>query len=101
MMAYQKELRARWGSTSTAVAIAREFDTDIEVITAALYLPIDLDECGVPRSNPSIRSALEDISAEKIVITSSPSPYLAKAIQHLGLRECFTALIGCEMLPRG
>lgn len=101
MAAYQKDLRSKWNVASTGVALSLEFDMHIDLIAAALYLPIDLDECGVPRDNTSKRAALENVDAEKIIITSSPGAFLAKAIQHLGLEDCFTTLIGCEKMPKG
>lgn len=90
------ELKNKWNTEFSIIALMREFEVDYADVVSNTYLKVDLEKCNVPKSDLMRKKVLNSILSEKIVLTNNPSIFARRILSHIGLANCFSDLIGME-----
>lgn len=91
-----KRLRTKHKTSSTVVAVVREFGLDIKEVIKHTYLRIDLDLCQIPKEDAEHEKALAQIKGRKVILTNNPSVFAQRIIEWIGLRQYFDDIVGME-----
>lgn len=90
------ELKNKWNTEFSIIALMREFEVDYADVVCNTYLRVDLEKCNVPKSDLMRKKVLDGILSEKIVLTNNPSIFARRILSHIGLVNCFSDFIGME-----
>ena len=90
------ELKRKWQTEFSIIAVMRECDVSFNDVVNNTYLRVDLEQCGIPNSDPVKRDVLNLLAGEKVVLTNNPSLWARKVLSRIGLMDCFSDVIGME-----
>lgn len=90
------KLKGKWDTEFSIIALMKEFRVDYFEVVNNTYLKVDFGKCGVPRSDPIRKKALDGLSGKKIVFTNNPSVFARRVLAHVGLESCFSDFVGME-----
>lgn len=91
-----KQLRVKYSTSSTVIALVREFKLDISEVIERTYLRIDLDSCQVLTKDPERDEALKHIGGRKLILTNNPSVFARRIVERIGLLRHFDDIVGME-----
>jgi putative hydrolase of the HAD superfamily len=91
-----KELKQKWETDLTPVALVREFGIGFSELVEKIHMKIDFNECKIPICDSEKRDSLCNIGAPKIVFTNNPAVFARKVLAHIGLEHCFMDFVGAE-----
>lgn len=93
---FARQLRVKHKTSSTVLAIVREFHIAIEGIIEQTYQRVDLDACRVPQEDRERDEALERIKEPKVILTNNPSKFARRILERSGLSRHFIDVVGME-----
>ena len=91
-----ERLRTKHNTSSTVIAVVREFHLDIKEVIERTYLCINLDSCQNPMEDSGRDEALAQIRGRKVILTNNPSAFARRIVERIGLRRHFADIIGME-----
>lgn len=89
-------LKIKHQTMFSILAITREFGIDFEKAVYDTYLQLNLKDCGIVSIDTERKTALCNLSGDKIVFTNNPSGFARRVLVQVGLFECFNDCIGME-----
>lgn len=94
---FLKELKQKWQTPFSVIALNREFEVDFEEIVEATYLQIDLTACRIRKDSAKLET-LKAVPHTKVVLTNNPMAHARRVLRHIGLEDCFKRVVGMENL---
>jgi putative hydrolase of the HAD superfamily len=88
----RKELLQRHCTKYTLIAIKQEGISENDFIQKT-YLSINPSDFGIKKS-PELRELINSLLGEKIVLTNNPSEFADLILEHLGIKDLFSQIIG-------
>lgn len=95
------DLKNKWKTSSTLIALKREYGLIFDEMVEKTYLAIDLtayDFYDFTESARMTRDVLQSLDGRKAVFTNNPSQYARHVLSHLGILELFDDIIGIKEL---
>jgi HAD superfamily hydrolase (TIGR01509 family) len=89
------ELKQKWNTEFSVLALVKELNIDLTEIVNNTYLKIDLSQCHIA-PNPTIKQVLSRINSPKIVFTNNPSDFARYVLSFLELTDQFIDFVGME-----
>lgn len=91
-----ERLKAKHNTSSTVIAVVREFHLNIREVIERTYLCINLDLCHDPVEDSERNEALARISGRKVILTNNPSAFARRIVERIGLHQHFDDIVGME-----
>lgn len=91
------ELKRKWHTPFSVLALSKEFEVELEEIVASTYLKLDFSACGV-RKDSAKESVIKAVPHKKVVLTNNPTAYAQSVLRHVGLEGFFERVVGMENL---
>jgi len=87
------KLKQKYLTEFSIIAYFREFDINFSDIISNTYLQLDLSMIAPDRRKKNV---LEKLDGEKIIFTANPSAFTKYILNHMGLTDNFSKVIGME-----
>lgn len=91
---YITELKDKWKTEFSIIAISNEFGIEISRLVEELYLQLDLESCEIELTDSVIPAILAGLPGKKVVLTNNPSDFAKNILSHLGIRDFFDDILG-------
>lgn len=97
------ELKQKWSTDFSVLALAWEYGLDIEQVVNNTYMQLSLNDCGLMPDDQKAQT-LKAIVAKKVILTNNPSRFAHRVLSHLDLTGFFSDVVGmvevgCKLKP--
>lgn len=89
-------LKDKWNTEFSILALMKEYGVDFERIVQETYLKINLQSCNIPSPDLARLEAINSLQGRKVVLTNNPSVFAKRVLSFVGLEQCFMSIIGME-----